>query len=532
MPVKEYSPEELQKQVSPDTTAPGEAQTPDSGSFLHDVGQAGVGAAKGLLNSVTGLPALAGEKINSLLGYKQPESVTGRTKLYAPSNTAQSIGRGVEQAGEFLIPGLGEEGAVARAGRLAPLARIGYNAATTGLLNKAQGGGFGTGALLGGGGSAVGQGLAAAAPKIAESAIGITKNMRGFGKSPGKAIIEDTGTAIRPSSVAENARATINKLNPQIEQMADEASLRPATPVRGFLPAPKTEIPLHVTPGREPLSRPSLFPAEYQNALSDINADIESPHYLSGSAHPELSGRIPVPHGTLIRDPNLGLESPILPSTQPNRTASLLPARNVISGAQSQALREGARTSFSQLQPMATHLSEDIGGAPIGEDVTARKLLDMRRGFNKDFGQWNPETHEDVVGTGRRAYHELTGEFHRVLPESEPLDQRISNLIPVVKAAESTSRNPPFIQRTLGRIGAQTGALAGAGAGAYAGGRRGGVPGAILGGTAGLLLPELIATPEGRMIAARMMASPTARNLVGTPIKGAALQLNRKDEDQ
>ena len=219
-----------------------------------------------------------------------------------------------------------------------------------------------------------------------------------------------------------------------------------------------------------------------------------------------------------------------IPSLIPNRIASLSPARNIVSGAQGKAIQQGARTTFGQLQPMATHLSEDIGGASIPENVTPRKLLDLRRGFNDEFGQWNPETLPGVAGTGRQAYHALTDEFHRAVPGTEDIDSRISNLIHVVKRAESTSRNAPLIQRTAGRIGAHTGALTGAALGATEGRREGGLPGMVVGGATGLMLPELLATPEGRMIAARTMASPAARNLLGAPIKGAALQLNRKDQ--
>src|ERR1700757_868348 len=60
------------------------AITPQQSESLHNLGQLGVGAAKGLLHTVTALPAMAGEKINSLLGNKQPESVTGREQQYAP----------------------------------------------------------------------------------------------------------------------------------------------------------------------------------------------------------------------------------------------------------------------------------------------------------------------------------------------------------------------------------------------------------------------------------------------------------------
>ena len=411
------------------------AITPQQSQSLHNLGQLGAGAAKGLLHTVTALPAMAGEKINSLLGNKQPESVTGREQQYSPSNTAQSIGHGLEQAGEFLIPGMGEEAATGRiAEGLRPLARIGYNAATTGALNKAQGGSATTGALMGAGGGGISEGLRALAPKTAELAIGITKRDRGFGKSPGEAIINDT-KGIRPETVADSAQQKIGELNPQLESKA----------------------------------------------------------------------------------------------AQSHNFVSLKPARDVVEEAQNKAISRNAAGTHAQIQPMASHLSKQFNtGASIPPVVSAPEFLNMRRGFNDEFGQWNPETLPGVAGTSRQAYHALTNEFHQAVPDSKELDQRISNLIPVVKRAESTSRNAPLIQRGLGRFAAHTGALTSAALGATEGKREGGLPGMVVGGTAGLLAPELIATPEGRMIAARVMASPNARALLGAPVKGAMLQLDRR----
>jgi hypothetical protein len=532
--------------------------SPQQSETLHNLGQAGVGAAKGLLHTVTALPAMAGEKINSLLGHKQPESVTGRDQLYAPTNTAQSVGHGIEQAGEFLVPGLGEEGIAAKAGKFAPLARVGLNALSTGTLNKVQGGSFGVGAAGGVAGGAIGEGLRSAAPKLAESAIGITKADRGFGKSPGQAILKET-SGIRPSTISESAQTRLNELNPQLTEAANNASIRPAPKIKGFLQPPMTETRLPSSPDVEgtlsrpvvlnqadrPMMRPQLpvatrttplsshadvFPDQLPHGTTNIPSVTPAP--AKGLGQAQYIGEIPgerggagQPHGVMLSRPEMSGSIP--PAFEANPSASLRPARGVITGAQGEAIARNAPTTLNQLAPMGRQLGQRISGEPIPEMITPRDLLNLRRGFNDEFGQWNPETLPGVAGTGRQAYHALTNEFHNAVPGTGELDQQIANLIPVVKRAESTSRNPPLIQRTAGRIGAHTGALTGAALGATEGRREGGLPGMLVGGTAGLLLPELIATPEGRMIAARMMASPTGKTLIGSPAKGALLQLNR-----
>lgn len=411
-------------------------------SLLSTVGEGaknlGLGALKGVDSTISSADNFSRKHLpafmtNTGMGFGKPANLEQQKTAQAPQGGMQSLGKGLEQAGEFLVPGAAEEAAAAKAGKFAPAAKMGYSALTSGALNKAQGGDFKTGALAGGIGSGISEGLSALAPKVAESAVGITKADRGFGKSPGEAILKDT-KGIRPESVAESAQQKISQLSPQVEGLASGS---PATP-------------------------------------------------------------------------------------------DLTPARQVVGRAINKATARNAASTAGQLDPMSKFLTERFDtGASIPATPTASDFLNLRRGFNDEFGQWNPDTLPGVAGTGRQAYHALTDEFHNAVPETKDLDSRISNLIPVVKRAESTSRNAPLIQRSLGRFGAHTGALTGAALGATEGKREGGLGGMVVGGTAGLLAPELIATPEGRMIMARTMGSPAARNLLGAPLKGGLLQMDR-----
>jgi hypothetical protein len=198
----------------------------------------GVGALKGAGSTANSIghiiyPDWLAKRITGAPSAEQQES------YFAPKNTAQSIGKGAEQIGEFLLPGGAEErgaeklaeftpklGAMAK-----PLARALTSGVSSGAVNAAQGGSFGTGAALGAGGSAAGAGLRALAPKIAESALGIGKADRAFSKTPGKAIIEET-QGVRPETIAKTGRSALENLNKDLEGKAasstEPMSLQPA----------------------------------------------------------------------------------------------------------------------------------------------------------------------------------------------------------------------------------------------------------------------------------------------------------------
>jgi len=219
-------------------TAPQQSTAQKVGSTALDLTK---GAGEGFLNTAMGATSMdpvhraidwGMRKISPAYGQEEDAANAKLHNLATPANTAQKIGRGVEQAAEFMAPGLGEEGIAAKApGLLKPLARIAVNSLGSGVIDKAQGGSFGAGAAGGAVGGAASEGLRALAPKIAESAIGIRGSDRGFGKTPGKAIIEDT-RGVRPATVAKSAQEKIDDLTPQLESLytasPNRVSLAPA----------------------------------------------------------------------------------------------------------------------------------------------------------------------------------------------------------------------------------------------------------------------------------------------------------------
>jgi hypothetical protein len=540
-----------------DQSTPAQPASPSLLSQGVDVAKnLGIGAMKGAGSTMSSADDFARKHLpafmtNTGMGFGKPENIPAVKSMMEPQGTAQSIGKGLEQAGEFMIPGGAEKKLL---GKAPLLARMAGSALGSGVVNKAQGGDFSTGAAMGAGGNLVGEAAKGLAPKIAESAMDIRKASRAFGKTPGQAILEET-RGVRPETIADSAQERMNQLTPELERQVDAASVRPNR-IRGLLPAPAQEIPLHTgrfageTPTSQGTPRDTLFqyrapiqrgklieaarnpenPMEPRsgNPMADISEYPGiNPHFLSGSSHPEMSGQYGPSRGVLIRPFEAPTGERPIPATERNPMASLAPARGIVREAVNRAASQNAEGLHGQLSQMGDFLGRRFDtGAGIPENVTPRELLDLKRGFNEEHLRWNPEMHDRALSTGRRAYGALDSELDRTVPEAAGLNQRISSLTPVAQRAESISRNAPIAQRLVGRAAAHTGALTLGGMGAAGGYHEGGVPGAILGGLTGVLAPELVASPEGQMIAARTLFSPATRT-AGRAAGGGLLQLNR-----
>ena len=216
---------------------PREPQTPIMALGSSDVaGGVRRGAAHTLLGAVTPVSRLI-NKVPLVGKYLAPES--GIQNMSDTSNAltrtetpGEKAGYLAEQIGEMMLPGAGEEAVGAKIGELAPMAakylipavNVGRQALESGLVNKLQGGDFSTGAGAGLIGGTVAEGLKSIAPSIAESALNIRKLDRAYGKTPGRAILDET-TGWLPSSVAESARNKLSILNPELDNAVQRSSL-------------------------------------------------------------------------------------------------------------------------------------------------------------------------------------------------------------------------------------------------------------------------------------------------------------------
>ena len=152
------------KKIAPSASAVAAPAQPPS--MLHSIGEGalnlGKGAVKGLGSTMNSIGTQLGKVPG--VGSMLPKDVTDTTPeemRVIPHGTMQHLGKGIEQTAEFVAPGIGEEAGAAkiasmlpRLGKAAlPLAKIGTSALSSGLVNKAQGGEFGTGAIAGGAGA-------------------------------------------------------------------------------------------------------------------------------------------------------------------------------------------------------------------------------------------------------------------------------------------------------------------------------------------------------------------------------------------
>ena len=336
----------------------------------------------------------------------------------------EGAGRIYEQGLEMAATGgplkAGAENVAARLpvlGRLtAPVARTAAEAINAGANAYLHGQPVGTSAALGGGGAAAGKIASAIAPKVAETALGITDRMRGRGRTVGQAVLNET-SGIRPGTIAEQAQDQSLNLTRQMEGNVHQATV--------------------------------------QGAM--------------GSSQP---------------------------------------AHNVLNQAIQNTPRN-AHDVIDKLNDLYENLDLRPRGSvgPVPTSYTPDELLEMKRGIGKTISKWPAEwqNDSDVLRLKQQLYGALDGELDRLVPGNAELNQRISSLIPAAEQATRKSLGAGVTQKVAGRIAAHTGALTLAGLGGKAGYEQGGLPGALTYGTAGLVAPEILASPTGQMAIARLM---------------------------
>jgi hypothetical protein len=254
-----------------------------------------------------------------------------------------------------------------------------------------------------------------------------------------------------------------------------------------------------------------------------------NPHYLSGSEHPELSGRVtPLQNpqqvttrmGTLLRRPEMSASIP--PSVEPNRIVSTAAALRPAETALGVASRQRVPGDVDQLQNLVDFLrGRGEYGPERPEMLTPQEALDARRGFGKNFvsnRQWTQVVNSAPLAAAKEGYGGLTSELHAKVPGAIEADEMMQNLIPARTGLRTLVRDDPSVAgNVMGRVGARTGALTGAAMGAAGGARSAGIPGMIAGGAAGLLAPEIMSAPAVKIGMARAMYSPV------TPLLGRAV---------
>jgi hypothetical protein len=535
------------------------------------LGDLSKGIVKGGLNTINGVSSLIHSIPGGIGETLVPQSGLTGAKMYAePHGTAQKIGKGTEQAAEFMLPGLGEEGAGLKLaefaptlGRMAaPIARIGVQSLGSGLINKEQGGTFATGAAAGMAGAGIGEGLKAAAPSL-------TGLAQGVGRKTGKAILDET-SGIFPNAVRKSAQAVSNNIGEQIGDVMENASRRPVSPIRGLLQAPEYDVPLHSSDGvagtpSRPLTlnqvdRPMLrglptpsgdvpmapglqdiFPERMASGTSSARLDF--PHNVRvppvestpGLSQAEYIGEVPGERGGpgqtqgVLRTrgpistndefgnpksiPFPGEEPPA--SEVPYRGISLTPFRDQAQSAIDSANMRGnvkLAKGIGKVQDN-TLLNRGLGG-PRPDVVSPSEFWQTKRGVGEAVSatKWRPGYNDPFTGVQKGIYGNMADTLHKAVPESIPLDSRYSALIDATR---------PAPRSIFGHAaGPAAGALLGGTEGYRENGLLGSIKGAVLGGIAG------IAAPTALNAGARMAWNPLAQKFVPMAV-GGALQYDR-----
>lgn len=204
----------------------GTPSPPPTGSEYYAglFGNAALNALQGLGSGLILQPAAAIQKL--ITGKVSPPLAAA---AQPPPGMAGGAGYDVGQISQFFLPGEGEEALAAKladlvpdVGKLSPAlemaARAVPPAASMAAINKLQGGNPAIGALAGAGGEVLSEAAQKLAPKLAETALGVGGRERGFGKTPGKAIIEET-TGLRPAKVEQSAEQSIDRIMKPLTEM-------------------------------------------------------------------------------------------------------------------------------------------------------------------------------------------------------------------------------------------------------------------------------------------------------------------------
>ena len=533
-----------------DVSGTGQGETPNYGPDTTVVnptaGQIGTGVLREGANLLSGahafgrkalemIPGVSGSQFDQAMQRHQAQL----DELAKPANLGEAMGKTGGEMASYLAPMKAEsvaaEGAERLPGLLRPLARIGTSAVSNAAMSGMNREPVGTGAAVGAAFGLLGEGGRLLSNRLMRSAI------------PGK-ISSDTANAllnetrgIRPSTVLASTENRIGQAGRDLDSAVSNVNVRPTPRIAGFLMPPQEEIPLAPAPApRDPRMHPMAFDARVNpeepneprsgNPMADISEYPGiNPHYLSGSEHPELSGRVtPLQNpqqvttrmGTLLRRPEMSASIP--PTTEPNRIVSTAPALRPAETALGVASRQRVPGDVDQIQNLVDFLrGHGDYGPERPEMLTPQEALDARRGFGKNFvsnSQWTQVVNSAPLAAAKEGYGGLTSELHAKVPGAVEADEMMHNLIPARNGLRTLVRDDPSVAgNVMGRVGARTGALTSAAMGAAGGARSAGLPGMIAGGAAGLLAPEIASAPAAKIAMARAMYSPV------TPLLGRAV---------
>ena len=222
---------------------PGVVSAPTSimQSVLNTGKDLAVGAVKGVGSTVKGIDELLGRLI-PINDPRFDSTMQTATQQTTPSNTAQSVGKGVEQVAEFLAPiGAGEKVASA-VGAGPKVARIIAGAVNPGIVAAAQSGGdpstIGGTAALGGALSALAPLAAPASQKIYERALKPATTAQNISRIPRMATMLRQGTNEAPTILNPGGLNALEGQSRVVQHTADSLAQQATRDASGRFIAP------------------------------------------------------------------------------------------------------------------------------------------------------------------------------------------------------------------------------------------------------------------------------------------------------
>jgi hypothetical protein len=522
-------------------------------------GQVGTGVLREGANLLSGahafgrkalemIPGVSGSGFDQSMQHHQAQL----DELAHPRNMGEAFGRTGAEMASYLAPAKAES----MMGRsieelpsiLRPLARIGTSAVSNATMSGMNRQSPTVGGAVGAGMGVLGEGGRMLANPLMRSAI-----PGNIGHDTAAAVLDHT-TGIRPTTVLKGVEGKIGEAGRNLDSAVSAASTRPAPNIRGFLMPPREEIPLPPMPSpRNPRMHPMAFDAQVNpeepfqlrregGSIEDL--PFSNPHYLSGSEHPELSGRVtPLQNpqqvttrmGVLYRRPEMSASIP--PPSEPARIILTQRAERPLQDALGVATQQRVPGDSKEIQGIIDFLH---GHGEYGPErapmLTPYEALDARRGFSKNFvgnRGWKQVVNDAPQAAAKEGYGGLTSELHEKVPGSIEADELMHNLIPARTGLKTLVRNDPSVAgNIMGRVGARTGALTSAAMGAVGGARSAGLPGMVAGGMAGLIAPEIASAPAAKMALARVLYSPATakigRAVISPGVQAVADYLKQK----
>lgn len=195
--------------------------------------------------------------------------------------------------------------------------------------------------------------------------------------------------------------------------------------------------------------------------------------------------------GGAVRNLTTQMEGNVHQATQQGAAGSTTAAHQVLTD----AIQKAPRNAPDYIKDLFSLRDVLHLGQASQTAYTPDELLEMKRGIGLQVSRWPPEARMNADVTLKRLYGAIDNELDRIVPGNAELNDRINRLIPARQRAYDIQRQAGLTQGLLHKAAVHTGAATlGAVTGAAAG---------IPAGIAAFAVPEVLASPEARMLAAR-----------------------------